>query len=69
MYDVCLFGMNLYVDLCEQWGGAGFLAQASVPRLYETSSNSPKLVARAVAQATSSCIEREFISLKRGGLA
>jgi len=49
--------------------GPGFLAQASVSRLGEITSNSHRLLARAVAQATSSCFERERISLRRGGLA
>ncbi|QCE07009.1 hypothetical protein DEO72_LG9g2024 [Vigna unguiculata] len=38
-------------------------------RLGEISSDSPKMSARAVAQASGSCFERESISLRRGGLA
>jgi len=49
--------------------GPGFFTQASVSRLGEISSNSPRLLARAIAQAASSCFEREPISLRRGGLA
>jgi len=49
--------------------GSSFLAQASVSRLGEISSNSPRLLTRAVAQATGSYFEREFISLRQGGLA
>ena len=69
MYDVCLLWVNLYVGLRETMEGSGFLAQASVSRLGEICSNSLMLVARAVAQATSSCFERKSISLRRGGLA
>ena len=49
--------------------GSGFLAQASVSRLSEISSDSPRMLVRAVAQASSSYFERESISLRRGGLA
>jgi len=49
--------------------GSGILAQASLSRLGEISSNSPSLPTRAVAQATSSSFEQEHISLRRGGLA
>jgi len=49
--------------------GSSFLAQVSVSRLGEISSNSPNLLARAVTQAMSSFFEREPVSLRRGGLA
>jgi len=48
---------------------SGFLAQASVSHLGEINSDSPMLLARAIAQETISCFEQEPISLRRGGLA
>jgi len=65
MYGVCdvlneicvLLRWNIVVGLRETVEGSGFLAQASVSRLGEICSNSPILVARAVAQATGSCFE------------
>jgi len=44
--------------------GTGFLAQASMPRLGETS---PSFFARTVAQATRLHFERGMISLRREG--
>jgi len=45
------------------------LAQASQARLSETSRGSPRPSARAVAQASGHCFERENASLRRGELA
>jgi len=63
------FGLNGFTLPTKTVEGSSFLAQVSVSRLGEISSNSPKLLARAVAQATSSYFEREPVSLRRGGLA
>jgi len=64
-----LFGLIDYMLPALIVEGSNFLAQASVSRLGEISSNSPRLLVRAIAQATSSCFERESISLSREGLA
>jgi len=64
-----LFWVNLCTGLREQWRRSDNLAQASGARLSESIRKPLPGVARTVAQATSSCFEREPISLKRGGLA
>ncbi|QCE00352.1 hypothetical protein DEO72_LG7g1642 [Vigna unguiculata] len=60
--------MNLCVGLREQWRKFDNLTQASGACLSK-SIRTLSDAARVVAQATSSCFEREFISLRRGGIA
>jgi len=57
------------VACVEQWGRTNILAQASSSRLSENSRCSPRVLPRALAQASSSRFERHSVSLKREGLA
>ena len=54
---------------CANSESSGLHAQASMSRLGEISSDSPKMSAWVVVQVSNSCFERESISLKQGGLA
>jgi len=66
----CVIGVGKWLNCAyAKVEGSGFLAQASLSRLGKISSNSLRLPAQVVAQATSSSFEREHISLRRGRLA